>query len=187
MTGISVSFSSSVSSNFFNSYTFKRERLVCSGGLVISFYIFGHLPTHRNYISTNVTLFFPKLCCCLSLYWEKLFSTPPFLVFYKVPYAQVAKPNDRDVPRGECLQDYSKLLLPFVVGHEALSKGECVRIPYQNLLVCYGKSMESFRICKVIRISWHLHNNKSCTYFRSFWLQDANPHVLLLNKSNCCH
>lgn len=91
------------------------------------------------------------------------------------------------MPKRRMLQGYSKLLLAFLVGHEALNKGKYIRIPYQNLLVCYGKSIESVRICKVISISWHLRNNKSCTYFRSFWLQDANPHVFLLNKSNCCH
>lgn len=121
--------------------------------------------------------FFPKLCCCLSLYWEKLFSAPFF--FWRFIRCHM--------PKRRMLQGYSKLLLAFLVGHEALNKGKYIRIPYQNLLVCYGKSIESVRICKVISISWHLRNNKSCTYFRSFWLQDANPHVFLLNKSNCCH
>lgn len=58
VTGISVSLSSHVSSNLFNSYIFKRYRFVCSGALVVSFCIFHHLPTFSNNESTDVTLCF---------------------------------------------------------------------------------------------------------------------------------
>lgn len=89
MTGILVSFRSYVSSNFFNSYTFKREGLVCSGGLVISFCIFSHLPTYRNNESTNVTLFFSKVMLLpFIILREAILSSIFFLAFYKVPYAQ---------------------------------------------------------------------------------------------------